>query len=140
MIQIKSRFAQREHGGFEIIRPRGGGGNFLSGAWMFERERVGVKHLARRGVIRLRAQANVLATAVNAIAREWKTEMLEMHANLMRAASVKDDLHKCRSAQPFENAKAGAGFAAFARFGDGHRAAMRRMPCDCSLNFAGGFG
>src|SRR5687768_4636189 len=138
-IQYKSRLAQRQDGGLKIVRPWGGGSDRFTGTRMFEAERIGMKHLARGGVVRLRAKPNVLAPAVGAIASQRKTKMLKVNADLVSASGMEDDLDERGGAKSFKHAKAGACFAAFARFGYGHGAAMGGMSGDGGLDFTGSF-
>src|SRR5687768_18464764 len=91
-IQYKSRLAQRQDGGLKIVRPWSGGSDRFTGTRMFEAERIGMKHLARGGVVRLRAKPNVLAPAGGAIARKRETKALKVHADLASAAGVDDEL------------------------------------------------
>ena len=106
---------------------------------MFETERVGMKHLARGGVVRLGAESNVLSATVGSVARQRETEVLEVHADLMSAAGMKDDLNEGGGAESFEDAKTGARFATFAGISNGHGAAMRWMTGDGGLDFTGSF-
>lgn len=55
---------------------------------MHKREVKCVQHLARRGNAGEFGQARILLFAIGCVARQWKTEMLKMNPDLMRAPRV----------------------------------------------------
>ena len=94
---------------------------------MNEGQLRGMQHLAWRDVAGQLRQALVLPVAVGCIPNQRVAEKLEVHPNLVRAASVEDGLGQGRFTQSFEHAITGPclapGFLIYR-----HAFAMRRMP------------
>ena len=101
---------------------------------MNEGQPVGMQQLTRRRVARQFRQSTVLPRPVNLIAGDGKSQMLKMHANLMRATRVQGGLDPGGVSQVFEHPVTGPRFAPFA-VGDRHALAMIRMPGDGGADF-----
>ena len=103
---------------------------------MFEAEFPRVQHLARGGDARECFEARVLFAAIHGIADERVADVLEMHANLVRAPGVQKAFDQGRGVEAFDDFEAGPGVAGVGAFGGGHPFAMRGVPRDADLDFA----
>ena len=96
-----------------------------------------MQHHARRGVIRQFLQPGILPRAVGFIADERMAEKLKMHADLMRATGVNLRLDERGRVQSFQHAITGVRGPAGIVVARGHAFAVRRMPGDGGVDFAG---
>ena len=96
---------------------------------MNKSELAGMEHDSRRGEAEQLLEPAVLALAVNGIAEQRESQVLEMDPDLMRAAGMQRGFHQRRAALRLEHAIAGARLPARA-FAHRHAFAMGRMARD----------
>jgi hypothetical protein len=87
----------------EVLRQWRFEGHPFSRSWMCEGQSKGMQHLAWRSVVRQLLQTLILPIAVGPVTNQRKPKKLEMDANLMGSASVKNRFDESRPAQTFEN-------------------------------------
>ena len=104
---------------------------------MGELQLVGVEKLARGCVTGQFLQARRLPVAVNVVPCNWKTKMLEVHTNLMRAPRVQNHFGQSSSVEALDHTVSGARLASLI-VSDRHSFAMRGMPRDGRANLPAG--
>lgn len=98
-----------------------------------EDEFSGVEHLTGDEAAGGFAEAGVWLAAIEEVAGDGMSEMLEVDPDLMGATGVQFDFHMGRAAQAFEDAVRGAGVAAFSH---GHALALEAVARNRGVNFA----
>src|ERR1700722_5798260 len=94
---------------------------------------AGVQQRASRMVTGGFLQPSRGAPAINPVACHWKSEMAQMHADLMRPSRVQLQFYKRGVGPSLQDAIAGAGLTPVAD-ADGHALAMRRVARDRRVN------
>src|SRR5438105_15944370 len=102
---------------------------------MDESQPKGVQHLPGGRIACQVLQSLVLALSVSRVTRQRETQELEVHPDLVSAASVKQRFDERRAIQAVPHLVSSSGFAAFLAI-HRHPFPMRRMPRDCSADFS----
>src|SRR3954467_3985119 len=95
-----------------------------------------MKHLARGRIARQGFESGVLFAAVNRVADQRVADVLEVNANLMRAARMEAALNESGCVKAFDDLECRPGFARVPAFAGGHAFAVGRMPRDADLDLA----
>ena len=130
---------QRLDSGEEIRRPRRGDTDALAGSRVVKGQPTGMQHLAGRAEAGGLEELSILGQAIDRIARQGITEVLEVHADLVGASGVESGLDQGDASAFFQDAEGGPGLAS-GSLGDRHSLAMRGMTGDGGVDLALGDG